>query len=165
MFGEFFVSHFAVEQQMTLLEGQSVGYTRDIRSVELAVSMPSPTGRQKVVAVPLMNTGTTTQYARGKSIEMSDLPFDAEVVHYYRNSVVRSLQPSDTNPANKGLGLQFFAEETASGGGVKGGSMDLASAYVKLVDKQRWHRPGHLSCLATVLVALSKLTWAASPTT
>ncbi len=136
MFGELFVTHFAIEQQMMLHEGQSVGYTRDIRSVELAVSMPSASGRQKVVVVPLMNTGKTTEYARGKAIQMGDLPFDAEVIHYYGNSVIRPLQAADTNPANKGLGLQFFADEAASGGGVQGGSMDIASAYVKLVDKQ-----------------------------
>jgi cytochrome c-type biogenesis protein CcsB len=136
MFGEFFVSHFAVEQQMTLEEGQTVGHSRDIRSVELAVNAPSPSGRNRIVAIPLVNTGDITRFAEGARIANEQLPFEAEVIRYYPSSAVRSLKPDDVNPANKGLGLQFFAEKTASSGGVKGGRMDLASAYVKLVDKQ-----------------------------
>ena len=37
MFGQWFVSNYDVEEQMTMAEGQTVNFGQDIRSVELAV--------------------------------------------------------------------------------------------------------------------------------
>lgn len=134
MFGEFFVSYFAQEQQMTLVEGQTVSFTRDIRSVDLAISKLSHTD---VLAVPMSVTGTTTQFAFGEIVKLDDLPFDVEVVRYYKNSELADATPDGSNLATKGLGTRFVAKEILPKSGVQQGTADLASAYVRLTGKER----------------------------
>ncbi|MFV2066461.1 MAG: cytochrome c biogenesis protein CcsA [Pirellulales bacterium] len=136
MFGEFFVSHFAVEQQMTLREGETVSHTRDIRSVELAIRAMNEGERRNVVAVAMAANGTATRFARGDLIQLDDLPFDIQVVRYFKNSTVRSAGPDDSNMANRGFGKRFVAEDASQRRGVQGGQIDLASAYVKFLGKQ-----------------------------
>ncbi len=136
MFGEFFVSHFAAEEQMVLQEGQTVSFARDIRSVELVIFSRSKSGRKKVVAVPLVTTGKTTRFIQGDTIDLDGLPFDMEIVKYFENSTVRPVRPGEANAADKGMGLRYVAEKDTPRRGVGGGRVDLASAYVKFLDKK-----------------------------
>ena len=134
MFGEFFVSYFAEEQQMTLTEGQAVNYTRDIRSVELAITTESE-NRDSVMFVATKINGKATRYVRGGSVPLDGLPFDVEFLNYFKNSTMRGIGPDESNLATKGPGLQFVAEESPAVSGTAGGRIDYASAYIRILGK------------------------------
>ncbi|MHB1035048.1 MAG: cytochrome c biogenesis protein [Pirellulales bacterium] len=138
MFGEFFVSQFAEEQQMTLLEGQAVGYTRDTRSVDLAVSKLLG-NHNAVLALPMETQGKIVGSALGGKLEFDDLPFRVEVIRYYKNSTLRMATPQEPNPnlATHGVGTRVVAEEAPPKSSVGRESADLASAYVKLTGKEQ----------------------------
>ena len=135
MFGEFFVSYYAVEQQMTIGEGQTINYARDIRSVELVIRTLSRDGPAQVVAISLSTNGRLTGYANGNVIQEDDLPFEIQLLRYFRNVKVRQATPGDSNLANQGFGRGFIAEEAPVRSSVQGGDVDLAAAYVKFTNK------------------------------
>ena len=94
MFGEFFVSLYAVEQLMTIAEGQTVRHTRDIRSVELAITTLSPENRDRGMGIPMKIRGKATSYSEGRVASPEGLPFDVKVLRYHRNSTVRGIRPN-----------------------------------------------------------------------
>ena len=69
-------------------------------------------------------------------IRHPDLPFDVQVLAYYKNAQLRELKPADNNLATAGIGLRAAAEPVrASSGATMGSGVDLAAAYVKLSKK------------------------------
>ena len=52
MFGQFFVAKYDVEEQLSVEEGQTITYARDIRQTELAVVDSSDERVEDVVVVP-----------------------------------------------------------------------------------------------------------------
>ena len=65
-----------------------------------------------------------------------DLPFDVQVLAYYKNAQLRELKPGERNPATAGTGLRAFAVPAKpSSGATMGSGVDLAAAYVKLFKK------------------------------
>ncbi len=136
MFSEFFVSYYAEEQQMTLTEGQTISYTRDIRSVEMAITTLVTGTREGVVVVPMVSKGKPTRYTRGGTIALEGLPFDAEIIRFDKNSTLRGVKPGEKNLATAGMGERYIAEATPPQGSVQRGGMDMASLYVKLTDRK-----------------------------
>ena len=136
MFGEFFVSYFAQEQRMTLAEKQTVSFTRDIRSAELAITSVAQGGRDRVVVVPTETNNKATRYARGGVVRLDGLPFNVEIVRYYTNSELQAVSPDAPNLATKGMGESQVARASEPGSGAKSSDVDRASAYVKVIGKE-----------------------------
>jgi ABC-type transport system involved in cytochrome c biogenesis permease subunit len=131
------------EGQMRIREGQTVDHVFDIRSVELAIVDPSHPKTDDVVVVP------QSRLTVGERIHDAALPFDVQVLEYFKNARLVKPQSHDKNPATAGAGLQWIAQEIRPGSGTDtGGEVDLAAAYLQLFDKQS-HQP-----LGTYLVSL-----------
>ena len=138
MFGQFFVTQHDVEEQVRLSEGQTVNYGQDIRCVELAVvnrNDPDHPDEDTVVVIPLSRNAKPSKFQVEKHIFHDLLPFDIEILQYFRNSRCRNILPDEENLATNGSGLRLVAEERKSVGGAEGSEINLASAYVKLAKK------------------------------
>ncbi|MFO0901933.1 MAG: cytochrome c biogenesis protein CcsA [Pirellulales bacterium] len=139
MFGQLMVSMFAVEERMTIREGETVNYVQDIRAVELAIVDPSGADADEVVAIPITEKGKATPYGEAKSKAAAadlKLPFDVEVVEFYKNSgSLRRPEKEDKNPATAGIGLTYIVDPVAQNTGASSaGGVDVAAAYVKFSD-------------------------------
>lgn len=149
MFGQFYVSKYDVEEQMRIEEGQTRAYAEDIRQTELAIVDSSHPSKDEVVVVPQStllassNYSASSLFTRQPSevdkqgiIRHPDLPFDIQVIEYYKNSDVRDAKADEKNIATSGAGRQLIAElKKPSSGADSEGRVDLASAYVRFIDK------------------------------
>lgn len=135
MFGEWFVSWYAVEERMTIPEGQTSNFAEDTRETELAIVDPSFSDtHDDVVAIPRSRLANSA--AAGTPIQHDDLPFDVQVVKYMKSSDIRAAKEDGDNLATAGRGLTYVAVEAASSGGAdSSGTIDIASAYVRFVEK------------------------------
>lgn len=135
MLYECYVSWYAVEERMTIAEGQTVSFAEDIRDTELTVVDPSYSDtHDDVIAIP--RSRLVRSAAADTSIEHDDLPFDVQVVRYMKNSRFRRAERGDDNPASAGNGLAVIAEEAKVGSGADSSStVDTASAYVRFIEK------------------------------
>jgi ABC-type transport system involved in cytochrome c biogenesis permease subunit len=153
MFNELWVSQNARERQVFLYEGETTNYLRDIRTVELAFVARSADGEEEHVVIPrdlliansqknqpLVEAALKAQQPLDKlPLEYLDhplLPVKLAVLTYYRNASVVSRDPGELTPATAGRGLQEkLIENTPARGTDTEGRVDLAGAYVRLVDK------------------------------
>jgi ABC-type transport system involved in cytochrome c biogenesis permease subunit len=143
MGNELLVHTLHVEGQMRISEGETVNFVQDIRTVELAVVDPSDPKTEDVVVIP------RGMLQAGGAIRDEALPFDVEVVKYLPNSSLQAAKSEAENQATRGAGLQWVAQERRTGSGTDvGGKVDVAAAYVKLLNKEN-----HES-LGTYLVSL-----------
>ncbi|MEX0727299.1 MAG: cytochrome c biogenesis protein CcsA [Planctomycetaceae bacterium] len=130
MFSEVLVGVAAKEAQMSLDEGETVNYVRDIRTVELAFVDTSKPDVDVMTVVP------KSRLEKGVRIADAQLPVDVELVRYLQNSDLRKAKPDDDNLATAGSGRQWIAEEVgASTGTDMGGGVDMSSAYVEFFEK------------------------------
>ncbi len=130
MFGELLVGLSAVEEQITLAEGTTARFARDIRKVELAIVDRSPGDHDEVTIIPQQ------MLTRGRPIEDQQLPFDIEVVEYLKNANLRPLASQDVNLASTGIGLKMIADPARSAGGAEASqAVDIAAAYLKITPK------------------------------
>ncbi|MFQ6049385.1 MAG: hypothetical protein ACE5K7_08475, partial [Phycisphaerae bacterium] len=112
MLNELLVGNYAVEERMRIQEGQSVNYVKDIRAVELAVVDPSDPQHDRVVVVPLSANGRQSRFLKQRRIRHPKLPFDLEIVKYYKNSSgFRDLQPGEKTPATAGIGATVTVDQ------------------------------------------------------
>lgn len=137
MFYDVLVGVEHIESQMTIVEGESANYSRDIREVEFAVIDRSGQDEDLVTVVP-----ASKFYSTGSHVSDALLPFDMEVIEYYPNSDVRGLRsfgPNEEqpdNPADAGIGTSVVAiPKPVVKGTETGGAVDIPSAYVKLTSK------------------------------
>ena len=171
MAGQLFVSLFAVEERMTIREGDTVNWVQDIRAVELAFIDTSESGDDHVVAVPLTEKGQITRFNNEKKVVSASetgLPFDLQVVKFYKNSSNlmkldqakrmwdqaqeesrkklaeaaggsdKLLPPKEEfkNFATAGIGMTYaVGEAEPSSGASSEGRVDVAAAYVKVLEK------------------------------
>ncbi|MFM8253011.1 MAG: cytochrome c biogenesis protein CcsA [Planctomycetota bacterium] len=154
MVGQLLVSLFAVEERMSIREGEATNYVQDIRGVEIAVLETSTTDRDQVVAIPITEKGKETAYApvaaqtmlgqektqpaRKVTSAESGLPFDIEVVKFLKNSSgLRDVKPDEENLATKGVGLSLAVDEMRGSSGASSDSrVDVGAAYVRLTDAE-----------------------------
>lgn len=136
MANELVVHFLHVESQMRIYEGQTATYTEDSRHVELAISVPEGTDDTRVTVVP--HELLQTNVGQSQPISHPALPCDIRVLKYLRNSTITPRKDAkEENLANAGIGLQWNGEEQrAAAGADAGGSVDFASAYVQLLEKQ-----------------------------
>jgi ABC-type transport system involved in cytochrome c biogenesis permease subunit len=125
-----------VESRMLIEEGQTVSYSEDIRTVELAVIDRSDEDQDWHTVVP------ASLLQSGAKLSDDDLPFDVEVVEFFPNSDLRRItdelkaEEDYNNPATDGVGLRFVAVGMrATAGTDTGGNVDLPSVYVTLTDR------------------------------
>ena len=83
---ELFVGTYAIEEQMVIREGEKTNQVSDIRDVELAVIDSSHDEEQRVTVIPISKMGLPTKYLKQAKISHEDLPFDIEIVDYYKNT-------------------------------------------------------------------------------
>jgi len=130
MFYELQVAMTAVETQMNLAEGETTSYVHDIRTYELAIIEPIGSDEERVTVVPRELLLTK------KPIDVAALPFRIEIVDVLPNSHLRAASSKDKNPADRGLGVEWYAEPKAAGTGTDTDSkVDMAAAYVRLVSR------------------------------
>jgi ABC-type transport system involved in cytochrome c biogenesis permease subunit len=130
MLGQFLFGDRQTEQRLNLIEGQSANAFVNLDKVEMTF-IREEDGDQVIVAIP----GPLLQQA-AQSKEMirdPDVPFDVKVKTYFRNSRLE-VAKSETNLADKGIGREVAAVETAGSGGTES-QVNLASAYVELFEK------------------------------
>lgn len=152
MFGQFYVSQYDIEEQVTIQEGQTATFARDIRQTELAVVDTSDPEVERVAAIPrsLLLASAEGQTPRWWQrlvhgagllddqgvIHAEKLPFGVKVLSYHKNARLRDVKPGEENPATAGTGLRFVAVPAkAASGATSGGQVDMAAAYVQLIDK------------------------------
>jgi hypothetical protein len=132
--GEFITREFAIEQRMTIDEGQTVNYTEDSRKFELAIIDRSDPKEDQITAIP-------ESILRGKGrIVGPVLPFEIEVEQYMTNSALEKPGPGKPNRATAGNmitpGAEQIAVEMPEVSGVEPNQkIDIPSMYVKLFKK------------------------------
>lgn len=131
MLNEIFVTVTNDEQRMNIMEGQTVSEALDIRAVELAIIDVSDPEFDQIVAVP------SQKLVVGETLSDDQLPFDIVTQEFFMNSNLARINPSEDNLADTGIGLNMRAVTVAPAAGTASNqSVDFASAYVKLEDKQ-----------------------------
>jgi len=145
LFGEVFVGYYVSEERMTIEEGETVGWARDIREVELAVIDPSGPDENQVVAIP--HSRLKQSYQEDSAISHEQLPFDVKVVAFHRNAEIvetknRNLKIDDSyvpNLATAGYGLReqaLIQPKRPVAGADTSGAVNMPAAYVRFLDKE-----------------------------
>ncbi len=130
MIGELVVGLFAVEEQVTLVEGSSTNYALETHQAELAVIDRAPQDHDVVTAVPF------SRLRPGETLSDPRLPFDLELVEYFRNSSLTPATDQEPSRATRGLGQKFTAVPQRSSGGADPNQLaDIASAYIRVLPK------------------------------
>lgn len=132
MFNEIYVTVTNDEQRMSIIEGETVSQTVDIRATELAIIDTSNPETDEIVVVP------GSQLQSESTISHPELPFDIQPLKYFFNSRVPRIQSGlgEENLATKGIGTAFKAIEIpVSAGTDSEQAVDFASAYVEFKDK------------------------------
>ena len=132
MFGELFTGLHAQEGQMQITEGQTVRFSEDIRSAELAIIDQSDPRQDHVTIIP---AGILKKVFQTKElIEDPALPFALRVVEYIPNAVTRLRQPGEESLATQGHGVLQLAEPRPISTGVGNAQgVDLPAVYVLLL--------------------------------
>jgi ABC-type transport system involved in cytochrome c biogenesis permease subunit len=135
MFGQWFVSSYDVEQQITLMEGETRSFAQDIRRVELAVIRTDSDefpGQDDVVAIPLLVNGIPTHFATEGRIQSELLPFEIQIRELQQNSRVELLTGKPKYDDSQGDAKTWVAIEAPGVSGTEGSGVNLASAYLQL---------------------------------
>lgn len=130
MFGQFAFGDRQLEQRLSLIEGESANTLVNLDLIELDIIAKNEQG-DEVIAVP----GSRLRSAAETGLVISDdaLPVDVRVVEFYENSNLRAVEGE--NFANAGFGLEAEAVQARKSGGTDS-DLNLASAYVDLIDKE-----------------------------
>ncbi len=132
MSGELITGLFAVEANLTVLEGSSCNYLEERDKVEFAVVDTSDPNSDRHIIVP------ENVLKRRARVSNEELPFDLEVIKYMSNSDLVDLEePDPKNLATTGYGLKYKAVDKKENAGADSeAGRDLASAYVRLLNKE-----------------------------
>ncbi len=125
-----------VESRMLIEEGQTVRFSEDIRTAELAAVDKSDPDQDWHTVIP------TSLLTKDTTISDERLPFDVRVADFFPNSDLQSLSkvqesnPGFENPATAGVGLRFAAVNARQTTGTDtDATVDHPSAYVELLDR------------------------------
>jgi ABC-type transport system involved in cytochrome c biogenesis permease subunit/DNA polymerase III delta prime subunit len=130
MVNELYVTMTNVEQRMTVVEGETVSHTVDIRSTELMVMKKTDDGKHDLVMIP------RGELIKDQVISRDDLPFDIECIEYHPNAELIRTNGTMNNLANRGIGTVYISRELPVVSGLSQDEMDVASAYVRVIDKK-----------------------------
>ncbi|GAB4139333.1 MAG: hypothetical protein Tsb009_08170 [Planctomycetaceae bacterium] len=146
MLNELYVGLKQVENQMPIIEGQTVNWVHDPGQAELAIIDYSPDKKNNVVVIPYARLERAA--ANKEIIQDDNLPFDIEIVKYFKNTEFLNSPPAD-NPATQGFGIREGAKAADPVVGTSSdGKVNIASAYVRFFKKGTKTNP-----IATILVS------------
>ncbi len=129
MLGQFMFGDRQQEQRMNLVEGQSSNTMVDFDRLELAF-IKTDESQQQIIAIPATRLARS---AADNSVIIDDsLPVNVRVLEFYENASLQ--KPEGENLATAGVGLEAQAKQLAKAGGTMG-RVDMAAAYVELLDK------------------------------
>lgn len=134
MLGELLVHLYAVEENMSITEGDTVNWCQDTRDTELAVLSPSDSDREDdelVVPRSLLIRSLTKE----QPVQREELPWDVQVLKYFKNSHLENPARDKENLATAGQGLRAVAVEDPVGAGAGSDRSDVPAAYVRLTEK------------------------------
>jgi ABC-type transport system involved in cytochrome c biogenesis permease subunit len=129
MVGQFVFGDRQTEQRLSLVEGQSSNTLVNLDAVEMTFIEQGP-DQQLITAVPASRLRQA--FGSEQLIQDPALPVDVRVLAFYDNSTLQDV--GGENLANKGVGLEVRAVKTSPSGGTDS-EMNIASAYVELLDK------------------------------
>lgn len=152
MANELIVNRYAVEWQVSLEEGQTSNYLRDIRTTELAIVVPGQDGQDHEVVIPRSlieaNHSLNKQLAKEgkdlvplKSSVLDKLPFQVSVVEYYKNAELTQASTKEEQKlslATAGMALEqgdIVIPQRAMTGTDMASGVDMAAAYLRVTDK------------------------------
>ena len=139
MISELLVAMNAEENMLTLQEGETGKFLRDIRERELAIVIAGENGKDQVVTVPAsqLQAAAEAEVDEGRLISLppDTLPFDLRVRTYYRNSQLRAVLPGDEVSATTGLGTFAFPMKLDPLTGMDDGQ-DMSTVAVDLIDRE-----------------------------
>ena len=130
LLGEFVTGFAAKEGNMTILEGQTVNFTEDVRSTELAIVDQSGETDDLVVVVPDGLLESTSG-----ELNHNLLPFSIVVNEWMQNSII--LGPEQNQGERRGIADSgsaniYSAQPIPVVNGIDGATIDYPSAYVTL---------------------------------
>ncbi len=134
MLSELLVGMTAVESQISLSEGERSNFARDIRSFELAIVAPVETDSETHAVIPAARLLASLKAESKISHDL--LPFDVQVIEFFKNAQMRGVEEKDKNPATEGLGKTRLLEPVSASTGTDSDSkVDFPAAYVKLTKR------------------------------
>ncbi|MCA9037048.1 MAG: cytochrome c biogenesis protein CcsA, partial [Planctomycetaceae bacterium] len=137
MISEVVVGLHGKENMLSLVEGQSSTFVRDIRERELAIAVRQEDGHDKMVVIPeaaIVDAARQTD-AENQIIPLESLPFNVAVRKFVRNSQLRPLLPNDEIQTETGLGSFAAAVEIPAVTGMDD-TNDESAVYVDVIDKK-----------------------------
>lgn len=147
MISELQVGLLAKENMLSLVEGETSGFIRDIRERELAIITQKTDGKDQVLVIPeerLLKAATAAPEksdeaaisppAPGQVISLPSLPFGVVVREFQRNSRLRGLIPGDKLRTDDGLG-SFAAPERLEPVTGMDDSHDQSAIYIDVVSR------------------------------
>lgn len=130
MVGQFAFGDRQLEQRLSLIEGESSNTLVNLDAVEMTfIERRDETD----FVIPIPGSRLLQALESGEAIDDESLPAKVRVVKFFTNS--NTVEPVDKNLATTGLGLLRSAVETSKAGGTDG-EMNVASAYVELLDRE-----------------------------
>lgn len=135
MVGQFVFGDRQIEQRIALAEGTKTNLVFIEDQIEIALIDKSDPDEDVVYAVP---DALIRRFDGSESlIDEESLPVKLKIVDYMRNSQLQDLGGDEAfeNPATTGLGLQKRAVEIKPYGGAISDKMNIAAAYVQLVNR------------------------------
>ena len=144
MANEIVVDQLHEEASMTLFEGETANFVRDIRSAELAIVDKSDKEKDRHVVVP--DSVLESSAIKKQVISNEQLPVDLLVRKYFPNAQIRERKEGDENPSTIGLGVNQSIVPVNTSAGTDSG-VNYAAAYVDILEK------GTEKKLGTVLVS------------
>ncbi len=136
MLSEVMVGLTVSENQFQMWEGETANYVFDTREREIVV-IDNSGEESKVVSIPerMIVAAAAAEDPDDRIIQDERLPFDIELVEFYRNSQLRRAEPGDDNLSTAGSGVRWIAEAVKKGSGMDS-TVDISAAYVRLLRKE-----------------------------
>lgn len=150
MFSELQVGFYAKENLLTMAEGETTSFMRDVRSRELAV-MTREHGKDKVVAIPqdILEAAAAESDKADRIIDYDGLPFRLRVDQFLRNSALRARLPDDEKLATTGLGTFATPVERDPVNGMES-THDMSAIQITLIDRESGDEIQSLLCAQEV---------------
>ncbi len=134
MVGQFVFGDRQVEQRLSVVEGQKTNLVFRQDELELAFVDTSDTEEDHVLAI---SEAHIRKVLRGDGvIDVPQLPCKVKIVQWMPNSSFDPLKADEKSPATVGLGLQMVAKPMRSVGAAESNSINIASAYIELIDRE-----------------------------
>jgi ABC-type transport system involved in cytochrome c biogenesis permease subunit len=152
MFNELLVYKTHVEWQMDVAEKRSNWHAKDVRRLELAIERdlvlepvnaktkvsidpktPAPVHQREVITIPWEQVWNDDAKISTGRVSDPLLPFDVEVVQFYKNTAIRDPLPGEKLLATRGRGTKFTVDEKRPSTSSEG--VDESVAWVKIFPK------------------------------